>query len=131
MELENSEIVQSPSKLSTPKTSLPSPNSSKLLTPPSSADSNGKGTTKKRANFTEEQKQMLREALQENHYPDAETRQDLATKLNLTMHQIKVRFHSVEILGFFRHFIFRVKSILVNLEVLKITFLHFRGSVFC
>ena len=33
---------------------------------------------------------MLREALQENHYPDAETRQDLATKLNLTMHQIKV-----------------------------------------
>ena len=90
MELENSEIVQSPSKLSTPKTSLPSPTSSKLLTPPSSADSNGKGTTKKRANFTEEQKQMLREALQENHYPDAETRQDLATKLNLTMHQIKV-----------------------------------------
>ena len=89
MELENSESVQSTtSTFSTPTTSKPSPTSPRLLTPPSSADSNS--TIKKRIPFTSEQKQILKEAFEVNNYLDADTKEELASKTNLNPRKIKV-----------------------------------------
>ena len=91
MELENSESVQSTtSTFSTPTTSKPSPTSPRLLTPPSSADSNGGSTIKKRIPFTSEQKQILKEAFEVNNYLDADTKEELASKTNLNPRKIKV-----------------------------------------
>ena len=95
MELENGESVQipsTPSIPSTPKTSKPSPTSSKLLTPPSSADSNGgRSTRKSYRRLSQEENQILLDAFAINNYLDAETRLELASKVNLITKQLNVR----------------------------------------